>query len=283
MTKQKAESKPRQRIRQPSERDFAILRTLHEFHVLRQDQIQRLFFNTPSTTSQVLKRHYEQGYIDYKLIPIVHGAGSSPKFWILDRKGANLLQLVDWKPSQKDFSDPLFLEHLIGINDFLITVMKAAKVPSYKLLKWKGEAEIKAAYDFVDIPTKSGQPRKKSLIPDAYCAIRTPDGTAHVFLEYDRGRTTSKRFQEKILAYQEYIGSPACEERYGSKAFRVLTVVLSSTRLETLKKATEQVGGRHRFWFALESDITEETVFSEPIWAIAGKDGKRAFLRSSEG
>jgi protein involved in plasmid replication-relaxation len=283
MSQKNIEPKPRQRNRKPSKRDIDIVRAVYDFHVLRQDQLQRLFFNSPSTTSQVLSRLCERGYIDFKFVPVIRGQGSSPKFYVLDRRGADLLELEDWTHAKKDFKDITFLEHLTGINDFLITVMKATKIPGYRLLTWKGEAEMKAAYDRVDISTPSGQLIKVSLIPDAYCAIRTPDGTAHVFLEYDRGRSSAKRFKRKILAYQEYIGSPTCEDRYGTKALRVLTIVLNPRRLQTLKTATEQVGGRHRFWFALDSDITAETIFSEPNWVIAGRQGKRAFLRSTDG
>lgn len=197
------EPKPRQRIRKPSQRDIEIVRTVYEFHVLRQDQLQRLFFRPPSTTSQVLTRLRERGYVDFKLIPIIRGGGSSPKFYVLDRRGADLLELENWSSDKKDLKDITFLEHLTGINDFLITVRQATKVPGYKLLKWKGEAEMKAAYDKVHISTPSSQLLEVSLIADAYCAIRTPEGTAHIFLEYDRGRSSAKRFKRKILAYKE--------------------------------------------------------------------------------
>src|SRR5688572_4606563 len=114
--------KPIQRVRKPSQRDIEIVRAISDFHVLRQDQLQRLFFRSPSTTSQVLSRLCEREYIDFKLIPVIRGQGSSPKFYVLDRRGADLLELEGWSHAKKDLKDVTFLEHLTGINDFLITV-----------------------------------------------------------------------------------------------------------------------------------------------------------------
>ena len=54
----------------------------------------------------------------------------------------------------------------------------------------------------------------------------------------------------------------------------MLTVTTGQRRLETLKQATEEAGGKRLFWFALLSDLMVETVLSSPTWQIAGEAGR---------
>jgi hypothetical protein len=52
---------------------------------------------------------------------------------------------------------------------------------------------------------------------------------------------------------------------------------LSNLHLATAQ-VTEETRGRRRFWFALASDLTWETVLTEPVWYIAGENTPRALL-----
>src|SRR6185436_8751873 len=99
-----------------------------------------------------------------------------------------------------------------------------------ELLTWVGERDLKADYDRVSIRTSSGKQQPVSLIPDGYFVLKTPKGNTHIFLELDRGTTTSKRFRQKIVAYRTYHQSGAYERRYHARNYRMITVTTSERR-----------------------------------------------------
>jgi hypothetical protein len=260
------------RQRKPSARDIQIVLAVYRYRVLRQDQLYRLFFASPSTGKQVLRRLFHQGYLARKFIDQMMNA----TYYILDTRGVELLRAQEgledfsWYASNKNLKTE-FLEHTCAINDVRITIAKTAPLQGLELLKWVGESELKADYDRVTIRTASGKQQAVSLIPDGYFALQTPKGIAHIFLELDRGTTTSKRFRQKIVAYQTYHQTGGYERRYGAKNYRVMTVTTSEKRLQTLKAATEDVNGRDRFWFTTLQAVTEQSVFFVPIWFVAGR------------
>lgn len=165
-----------------------------------------------------------------------------------------------------------FLEHTTAINDFRIRITIAAQAAGYELLKWFTEADLKADYDRVSIRGTSGKMQSVSLIPDSYFVLKTPQGYAHFFVEVDRGTETSGRFKTKVLAYMAYLHSGAYEKRYGSKSMRVVTITKGSKRLENLMQATKSVGGKRRFWFAVQTELTTDTILAAPVWRVAGQE-----------
>lgn len=260
-----------------TERDKEIVRAVHEYRVLRQSQITRLFFHTGQAASRVLQRLYHHGYLDRRLLPVVYG--KSPTLYVVDRRGVELLRTafgleeIVWYPSNKDLKLE-FLEHTLAINDVRIAITKAACGPEFELRTWRNETELKADYDRVIIRQLSGKVRDVSLIPDSYFVLKTPFGMAHLFLELDRGTMSTDRFATKILAYQQYQKSGAYTKRYNARSMRVITVTSSEKRLTSLKAATEKVGGTWQFSFAVLEDINEASIFAAPIWQVASKEGK---------
>ena len=275
----KAKTRRDQRPRHPTpmemtERDREIIHAVHEYRVLKQSQITRLFFRTGQAASRVLQRLYHHGYLDRRLLPVVYG--KSPTLYVVDRRGVELLRAtfgleeIVWYPSNKDLKLE-FLEHTLAINDVRIAITKAACAPDFELRHWINETELKADYDRVTIRRPSGKVQNVSLIPDSYLVLRTPFGLAHLFLELDRGTMSTERFVTKILAYQQYQKSGAYTKRYNARSMRVITVTSSEKRLASLKLATEKVGGSWQFSFAVLTDVNEMNVFSSPIWQVAGK------------
>jgi predicted transcriptional regulator len=269
-----------QRSKQPrrmqlTERDKAIIQAVYEYRVLRQDQLQQLFFGTKSAAQRVLFRLYQHGFLERKFLPVLQGR--SPTMYVLDRRGVELLRTefgydeLQWHPGMKDLKTE-FLAHTAGINTFRIAVTVAAKQEGYELVKWLGENDLKADYDRVNIRQPNGKVLTVSLIPDSYFILKTPNGYAHFFLELDRGTMTGKRFRTKILSYIAYATSALSQQRYGTNRFRVLTVTESQRRRENLKTATEGVEGKSRFWFGVLSELTPSYVLSFPVWSVAGRE-----------
>lgn len=259
-------------------RDIKVIKTVHDCRVLRGDQLQALFFGSQSTASYRLSRLYQHEYLDRHFLPTVGGLASSPTLYTVGKQGINVLRReLDCGPEgiRKRLGatqlSPLFLEHVLQINQIRVAVMLAAKRHQFELSIWRDDAELKADYDRVRITTGTGRKRDVSLIPDSYFTLQVPQGRANFFLELDRGTMTVARFKNKVLAYQAYIASGQYEARYGTKSLRVLTVTLGPKRRANLKRATEDAGGARVFWFSVLDDILPETVLDSPIWQVAGQ------------
>jgi len=258
-----------------TERDKQIIKAVCDFRVLRQDQLQTLFFPSKNTAQRALARLYHHGYLARLFWPVV--TGSPPTLYVLDRKAVDMLKAefgyndLRWFPTSRALKGQ-FLEHTSAINDFRIAISFAAQKRGYTLAKWVNESQNKGDYDWVKIRTASGF-RKVSLIPDSYLILETPLGRGHFFLELDRGTMSTKRFQAKIQAYLAYRESGEYERRYKAKTVRVLTVTLGEKRLAHLKEVTEAAGGKSWFWFGVLSQLDVEHVLSAPVWQKAGQDG----------
>jgi hypothetical protein len=270
-----------------TERDVAILRAVHDFRVLRGDQLQALFFNSQSTASYRLSRLYQHGFVERHFLPTLGGLASSPTLYTLGKWGVDVLrQVLDCGPGglrrrlgSKELS-PMFLEHMLAINDMRVAVTVAARQNGYTLETWLDDAHLKAAYDRVRITTTSGRKRDASLIPDGYFAIRVSQGRACFFLEVDRGTMTVGRFQDKIRSYMAYIASGQYERRYGTRSLRVLTITSGPNRLANLKDATERTGGGRTFWFAILQEISKDSVLDGPVWQVAGDSLRWQLVKS---
>lgn len=257
-----------------TKRDLDILQAVGEYRVLTTQQLKMLFFPSLHQAYARLALLYQHGYLERKFLGVYADKMNTPILYLLDKRGAETLAAqrgieAGWSKSGTQVSTQ-FLEHTLAINMVRIAITKACdQQPGFALLEWRGENELKAAYDRVSIPTASGRLKAVSLIPDSYFILNTPQGRAHFCLELDRGTMTTKRFATKVLAYQAYYQGGGYQRRYGTKSLRVLTVTLSSARLENLRRATEQASGKQRFWFAILDQLTPETVLTAPVWQVA--------------
>ncbi|MCA9904503.1 MAG: replication-relaxation family protein, partial [Anaerolineae bacterium] len=205
-----------------TDRDKDIIEAVYRYRILRQDQIQRLFFGTAAAAQRVLVRLYDHTFLERKFLPVYEGR--SPTLYVLDKRGAELLRAerghedMVWYSSSKDLK-PDFIEHTTAVNDFRISVEVSAARFGLELITWASEGQLKSDYDRVTIPNAK---RPVSLIPDSYFCLDTPFGRAHFFVEIDRGTETLERFKDKVRAYVNYHSSGAYERRYGTKSLRVL-------------------------------------------------------------
>jgi hypothetical protein len=267
-----------------TERDKAIVEAVHRYRLLRQDQVQALFFGSPSAAQRVLVRLYDHGFLERRFIPVY--SGRSPTFYVLDRRGAELLRAergydeLNWHHSSKDLSSD-FLEHTLAINDVRIAVTKAAQQPGYALLEWRSESDLKADYDRVTLRTSTGRARAVSIVPDSYFVVQTPLGRAPFFLEVDRGTETITRFLTKVRAYVAYYASGGYERRFGSRSLRILTVTTGAQRRDNLCQATASATHERRFYFAQAADLRAKTIFVQPVWCVAGEPLPRALVEEN--
>lgn len=269
-------------------RDVDIIEAVHQYRVLKQDQLQALFFGSKSAAQRVLSRLFDHGFLERKFLPVLYGRSST--YYVLDRRGAELLRAergyddLNWYASSKDLKSD-YIDHTTAINDFRVSITVAARRQGLALITWASESQLKADYDRVSIP---GSRQPVSLIPDGYFILGTPRGNAHFFLEVDRGTETLDRFRQKVEAYIGYHQSGQYERRYGTKGLRVLTVVAGGEgRLANLREATlsvtSQMGQGRRFWFALAQALNPDNVLSQAVWDVAGDETQRVLIEPVAG
>lgn len=266
-----------------TERDKMIIWTVYRCRVLRQDQLQALFFGSRSAAQRRLALLYHHGFLAREFLLVRPGIMNSPTLYLLDKRGEELLRAelgvddIDWNSSHNRVSSD-FLEHALAINDVRVAVTLACRHQAYRLLDWHSETQIKQDYDRVPVKSGRGHTRSVAVVPDSYFALETPPGKTHFFLELDRGTMTTRRFRGKVEAYLAYYHSGGYQRRYGARSLRVLTVTLSERRLSNLKAVTEDAGGAVWFWFAVLDDLTPETVLSQPVWQVAGQTGRQPLI-----
>ena len=260
-----------------TERDKQVVKAVNDFRVMRQDQVQRLFFPSRNTAQVRLWLLWQHGYLRREFLPVIGGIQTSPVLYVPDRRGAELLrdefgydnQSLRWSRSQR-FTHQ-FLEHTLGLAELRLAVTLSCQRHNFQLKTWMDEKALKADYDKVQVGK-----RLVAVLPDAYFVIVIPVGELHFFLEYDRGAEHLKFFKKKMAAYVSYYHSAKSEARYGTDKIRVLTVNeggrtgVGRGRLANLKRVTEEVGGHQRFWFGSQADVASEDILSAAIWQVAG-------------
>ncbi len=258
-----------------------VVQLIYEYGLLSQDQLGRLLNLTRPTVQHLLQRMYYAYYIDREFLPLT-SFGSSPALYILDKFGKVLLRRMGVEEQSGILNkglSPLFLQHTLSLSEVHLSIERASRGLGYNLEQWITDNRLKSDYDRVKIGSSK---HPVSLIPDGYFKLFVPEiGTSHCFIELDRATSQLSDFAKKVEAYVAYYKSGLYSKRYSAQGFRVLTIVDAdvSTRVESLRNVTRQVGGiGRRFWFAHIRDVTTEKVFTEPIWRIAGGEDEIAFL-----
>lgn len=274
------------------ERDVSIVEAVHRLRVLSTEQIAQLFFPTrharvSTACRDRLRRIVGAGLLERAEQEQRRSEGRRPYLYMLADAGAQLLidelgveqENVDWNPSYNNVRWP-FLRHQLAINDVYVAMALSAPQINWSLDGWVDDRILRAMHtDRVRIP---GHSQPVAIIPDAYFRLAGPGGKPemHFFLEIDRATMTvaskshlAKSWQDKIRAYQEYFRQGMVTQRYGTDKVRVLTTTIGTGRLGNMKAATEELGGRGRYWFAEHSMVTANNVLRSPIWQRAGTTG----------
>jgi hypothetical protein len=249
---------------------------------LTTQQLQTLFFPSSHTAYARLSALYHHAYLDRKFLGVHADKMNTPILYVLDKRGAALLQAergleVVWSQELRHLTFS-FLEHTLAINTVRVAVTKACEQPGFSLLRWSGENELKADYDYVTIRTAMGRIQSVSVIPDSFILLDTPRGKAAFCLELDRGTMTTARFKTKVEAYMAYYSSGGYQRRYGTRSLRVLTVTPSQGRVASLRRVTEAAQGKQRFWFTTLDQISPVSVLTRPIWEVATKPEREALI-----
>jgi hypothetical protein len=143
-----------------------------------------------------------------------------------------------------------FVEHQLAVNSIYCSV-KFGKiaVPNVTFHRWLAFHE-----------TISSDLR---LIPDGYVELLGPTGIAAAFLEVDLGTESLAVWREKTRQYLQLALSETFQRIFGQDRFRVLVLVNSVRRLESIRKGVSAVTEKIFRFATLDNARTE---FFGPIW-----------------
>ena len=282
-----------------TDRDEEIIQWVAQLRFASQDQIQRLLFS-PAAASACKRRLsllYHNGYLDRRYLPLRSAFGSARALYCLDRRGYDLLTFrypeAHWHWRAKDNDRELyFLEHFAATNDVRVCFTLAARSESFEL-QWTDERTLRAA-----VGRRTGRPmpgpdagnlrseqNNPPAIPDGAFTLVDEDFSWGFAVELDRGNVEEKPFRQKIDALLSYWRSGDYKASLGERQLRVLFVTTPTgrdpKRLERMKQWTERQGGKGLFWFTTSTALRPTTALWEPIWLVAGRDGRYPLFRSS--
>lgn len=286
-----------------TDRDKEIVRAVYTHRALTTPQVHMLFFPSSGGVKKAssatrcqhrLKLLFHYGFLYRDAQPQRITEGRKPLVYFLDEKGEKLLadelgverSEIDWHPRDNDVGDP-FMEHLLATNDVRVAIEVAAERNGWVIEKWVNERDLKSKQmkDYVEITGPRGGKSRAAVVPDGYFQLGVGERIGHFFLEVDRRTVTGQAskwerrdWARKIRAFLAYYRSGMYHERYGTKSLRILTVTTGDRRLSNLKRITEEVGGKARFWFSTFDRITPEDVLTTPIWDVASRDGNHAVV-----
>ena len=267
-----------------TERDQALLVTVNQFQVIRGQQLERLFFSSRSTAQYRLQRLFQHEYLDRHFQSVVEGGpASSPILYSLGKRGAELLirqhGLLDTDIRRFPKSIPAHtLDHLLEVNEVRVAVSLACQTQGYLLDTWLDESVFRAQPDYVFLRDGRGREQKKPVYPDGYFALTAPAGTAHFFLESDRGTEARSAFKPQIAVYEAYTRGGGYQARFNTRSLRILIVCPGRERLKNLKLVTQEAGGDRKYWFTTFDQISPETILTAPIWERLESEEKQALI-----
>ena len=279
-----------------TKRDIAIVNACYEYRALTTPQIQQLIFGQQERSAQVkcqqrLKLLFHHGYLHRDEQPTKLTDGRRPLIYFLDKKGAQFLAgCLDTKVSELDWdakdntagAGHLFIDHLLKTNDVRIAITLATLKQNAAIERWIDDKMLRRRHTkaYVTLKETKQEEQRVALVPDGYFHLRQQQHHSHYFLETDMctvvGLSTKsgrRDWAKKIRSYLAYTDSGQFQERYHAQSFRVLTVTTGERRLANLKKITEEVGGKARFWFTTFEQLSSETALSQSIWQVAGREG----------
>lgn len=273
-----------------TEGDIAIIREIARHRFLRSTQIAALVNRSLDRTNDRLSLLFHAGYVDRPRAQLDRFPtdGSAHMVYALANAGARLLKSfgievtanLDLGHKNKSALRP-FIKHQLGIVDFHVALQCATR--DRRDVTLIHPEDIVA--DFPDTTRSDRNPLKLKvklsergrlqefgLIPDLVFGLRFADGSRRCFcVEIDRGTMPVTRsdnsqtsFALKMRAYLAAHAAGQHTERYGWKAFRVLTVTTDQTRIESMTAALQGLHmprgpGAKLFFFATRDQLAAAT------------------------
>lgn len=244
--------------------DVEIVRQLARRRFLRSTHIAELVGRSLDRTNDRLRCLYHAGYVDRPRAQLDYypTAGSAPIVYALADRGARLLierdgaafANVEWSRKNREAGRP-FIEHQIEIADFEIALRRAVRaccdtrlISADEMAAGRPKSASRHPFALRAKLTHRGAIREISVIPDFVFALKLGDGTRRNFMvEIDRGTMPVIRSDigqtsvaRKLRTYLAAHAARQHERLFGWRNFRVLTVVPTRQRINTIIAAYKQ-------------------------------------------
>lgn len=233
-------------------RDFTVLHELATMRVADREQL-KITAGFHSTTR-----------VNTRLLALT-GAGLLRRFFLgsgggrkalysLAPKGAQIIQAPcrgPRRPQNATLVADFFIEHQLRVNDLYCALkFGVIPIPGVRFVNWIA---------FHEPLTPAIR-----LIPDGYVELSTPEGIDGAFLEVDLGHEGLTIWREKARSYLQLAITGEYERLFRHPHFRVLVVLNSERRLQSVRAAVAQVTQK-LFWFATLEGVRGEKLFA-PVW-----------------
>jgi hypothetical protein len=245
-------------------RDLAFLRILATLGVVDRELFKVVAgFSSTTRANARLLQLYRTGLLRRFFL----GSGGGRKaLYALSLRGAQLVDVPYRGPRRRQgevLIADFYIQHQLAINEIYCALRhRSIPVPGVEFVKWQAFHESVAP--------------SLQLIPDGYVVLTTPSGDkVRAFIEVDLGHEGLSVWGEKARQYKELGDSEEFKRRFEDGPFRVLVLVNSDRRLQTIRKTISAITERI-FWFAtLES--TRRNFFA-PVWLRPVGDHPKPFL-----
>lgn len=249
-------------------RDLALMRELSLMRVVDREQARLAggFGSTTRVNSRLLAltragllRRFFLGW-----------GGGRKALYAISVKGARLAGVPCRGPRRRN--DELlvadhFVQHQLAINELYCALkFGVIRVPQVSLHRWLYFYE----------PIIPGL----SLIPDGYLEFSTPAGMMGAFLEVDLGQEPLSIWKEKTRHYLQLALSGEFQKQFGQDRFRVIVLLNSERRLQSVRKAVAAITEKI-FWFAALDAVHGDKFFG-PVWLRPTGDAHQPFLNETK-
>lgn len=148
---------------------------------------------------------------------------------------------------------PLFLSHTLLVTDIHAALILASRGSEKRLADWREGRELYESVTFYEY----GKKKRLPVCPDAFFTLESktdPTSRFSYALEADRGTTTHRTFEAKLIAYWRFLEQNRQIKAYGVKWFRVVTVTLTQARADGLiELATQTLPNKYSKYFLFVS------------------------------
>lgn len=234
------------------ERDRYLLKELATFRVVDREQVKIIAgFNSTTRVNTRLLALTKAGLLRRFFLGATEA--SKKAIYSLSPKGAVLAGTTSHGPRRPNDAllvADFFVLHQLAINGVYCALKRASTSNANSIVRWLSFYQPLAEHI--------------RLIPDAYCELGIPESTIAAFLEVDLGHERLKVWMGKITNYIQLAVSGDNERIFGQKQFRVLVIVESERRLESIRK-TVRSATQKIFWFATFDSIRSTGPFAA-IW-----------------
>jgi len=247
-----------------TDRDLHLLRELAVARVLDREQIKVVAgFGATSTANARLQKLHGAGLLSRYFIGTKFGGTKA--LYGLSAKGARLAKVpvrVLQRKSDSLLVGDLFVEHQLEINQVWIAAKYRTLPSDVQLVRWLVFPSVLSQ----SIP----------LMPDGYFEVKAQSGIHSMFCEVDRGTESLRVWKKKIELYLALATTGEFGKLFRQSRFRVLVIVWSERRLESLRTATRQLTTKIFRFTTLES-INRDGLFA-PVWSVPEGTERQSLL-----